>query len=172
MSSFSDCGPIPNQPLIPLSISKALCRQQIFERWQRRWFSEIGLHEGIDSLSRLRITVQRWKVVPLGSRPAQTCLARLRLGHCKLNGHCSRLDSSVSPLCDCGQPETVSHFLMDCPRYQLQRERMFHTISGFYDGVINEEVLLGSSSIPRSLADLSKIVFAVFNFVRDTGRLI
>jgi len=169
-SSFSDCSPIPKQPLVPLSVSKALCRQQILERWQRRWLSEFGSHLGIDSLSRLRVTVQRWRVVPLGSRAAQTCLARLRIGHCKLSAHRARFDSSVSHLCDCGHIETVSHFLLSCPLYHLPRERMLHTIRAFYDGVVNEEVLLGSSESPKSIADMSKVVNAVFDFVKDTGR--
>jgi len=49
-------------------------------------------------------------------------LFRLRTGHCKLHLHLFRLGLHQDGLCDvCHTPETVTHFLLDCPQYHAQR---------------------------------------------------
>jgi hypothetical protein len=70
-------------------------------------------HRSYDSLSRIRHTVGHWSVVFVGSRTQQTLLARFRLGHCCLRAHMSR-SHPVSPLCVCGESETVRQFLLEC----------------------------------------------------------
>ena len=49
-------------------------------------------------------------------------LFRLRTGHRKLHLHLFRLGLHQDGLCDvCHTPETVTHFLLDCPQYHAQR---------------------------------------------------
>ena len=172
LTSFSSIVPIIGQPRIPLSVSKSLCRLRLKSRWQQRWLRELIPHYGLDSLCRLRVSVDRWSVVPLGSRPAQTTLARLRIGHCRLNFRLSRFDSDISPLCACGLSESVSHFLLICPLHSVHRERMFSTVATVFRGVINEDILLGSAAVPRDASALTIIVHAVYDFVKACGRRI
>lgn len=51
----------------------------------------------------------------------ETTLARMRLGHCGLASHLYRFGLRWSPLCQCGIPETVTHYLMQCPNHAAQR---------------------------------------------------
>ena len=61
--------------------------------------------------------------VPLPeNRLYQRILFRLQSGHCRLNSHLHRIKCAVSPDCElCHCPETVRHFLIDCPKYQFYR---------------------------------------------------
>ena len=52
-------------------------------------------------------------------------LARLRTGHCGLNGFLHRINRSDTANCECGyERETVKHFLIDCPTYADERRTM------------------------------------------------
>jgi ribonuclease HI len=53
-------------------------------------------------------------------------LARLRTGHCSLNQYLFRFGHADSPYCDCDNQtiETVQHYLLQCPRYEIQRARL------------------------------------------------
>ena len=49
--------------------------------------------------------------------------------HCSLRLHCSSLNQDLfsknivdSPTCQCGAIETACHFLLHCPRYDIQRQ--------------------------------------------------
>ena len=54
----------------------------------------------------------------------------------KLNEYNNKIDSSKSPFCTCGRPETVTHFLEECEQYEDIRERCrieLYTATGNYD---------------------------------------
>ena len=56
-----------------------------------------------------------------GKRKAQILHARLRLECSSLNSHLYHKNISVSPLCKCGENETVHHYLLNCRLYINQR---------------------------------------------------
>ncbi|KAF8878408.1 hypothetical protein BD779DRAFT_1649873, partial [Infundibulicybe gibba] len=55
-------------------------------------------------------------------------LIQLRSGHIQLNKHLHRINKTESPLCahhDCdNKEETVTHFILHCPRYREQRRAL------------------------------------------------
>ena len=57
------------------------------------------------------------------SRVLDVALTRLRLGHTKLTAHLHRLRLSPDPYCPWCRtvPETIEHFLLQCPRFHSQR---------------------------------------------------
>jgi ribonuclease HI len=44
-------------------------------------------------------------------------LAQIRGGYCRLNSYLHKIGQADSELCECGQKETVEHFLLACPRW-------------------------------------------------------
>ena len=67
------------------------------------------------------------------SRGDQSLLARLRSGHYMgLRAHRNRVDGVSDPMCDlCGQePQTLEHWLQDCPATAVLRHELFGPDSG------------------------------------------
>jgi ribonuclease HI len=163
-------GMFPGQPLIPLAVSRSLCRFAMHRSWQSSWSFYLQSRVGIDTLGRIRQVIGKWHVVSLGTRAQQSLMARLRLGHCGLRAHCARFRPSISSLCVCGLPETVGHFLLECVCFSLQRAVMLTAVRFVYPATITESVLLGDPEIPLSGLSHLAIVSAVFTYVTSTDR--
>src|SRR3954464_7876139 len=58
------------------------------------------------------------------SQKEAAILAQLRTGRCRLNGYLAKINASPSELCSCGRPETVKHFLIECPRWVHERQQL------------------------------------------------
>ena len=85
------------------------------------------------SLSQFKSVLNRTlqKSSPLlnfGTRKGQILHARLRLGCSSLNHDLHRRSLIDSPLCSCGQIETVDHYLLYCPKYHELRNQNFYDI--------------------------------------------
>jgi hypothetical protein len=92
------------------------------QQWQTVWEAQraatgVGCH--IYSYKTI-IAYWPWASIP-SNRTLETSLARMRIGHCGLRAHLYRFGLHWSPLCDCGAPETVEHYLMRCPLFVAQR---------------------------------------------------
>ena len=88
-------------------------------------------------------------------------LFQLRSGHIVLNKHLYRIKRSDTPnclQCPMGVPETVHHFLFDCPRYDRERFILRNRIGR---AVTSTAELLGSG----------EAVEETLKFVKATGRL-
>ena len=56
------------------------------------------------------------------SRKYETILFRLRSGHCRLRANLFKIGCSDTQLCQfCNIPETVDHFLLECPEFEHHR---------------------------------------------------
>ena len=64
----------------------------------------------------------------VGTRRGQILHTRLRLGCSSLNHDLHRKSIVDSPLCRCGEIETVKHFLLDCDRYHFLRQSLIANI--------------------------------------------
>lgn len=72
-----------------------------------------------------------WKPSPLyfhGSRNGQVLHTSLRLGCSSLNYDLYRKSITDTPHCSCGAVETTNHFLLTCPQYRNQRQRLISTL--------------------------------------------
>ena len=96
-------------------------------------------------------------------------LAQLRLGHCRLAEPSYRCGLSESPLCRCGAPESVSHFLLECALFADQRRVMSSAVSRVLPSVTLSS-LLGLDGQPRTDSDLCAVMTAVYSFVCSTRR--
>ena len=170
--------PLPGQPMLPLSVANSMCVKAVVDRWQRRWLRLANMRESHPhTFSQIRLGIGPFAVAFLGSRKAQVTLARLRLGHCDLAESRSRFDSTLSPFCACGVVESVSHYLLYCPRYSHARSVMFSAVLSAIDGLSSLpsdsglllSLLLGTyPGLSRTVS--LRVVDAVFAFVVSTSR--
>ena len=58
-------------------------------------------------------------------RCGQSTVFRLRTGHCGLNKHLHRIGQADTPLCPCGEEQTVDHILQLCPIYHQLRQDLW-----------------------------------------------
>ncbi|KAG7094368.1 hypothetical protein E1B28_007969 [Marasmius oreades] len=99
--------------------------------------------------------------------PRQWCslIVQLQSGHIGLNAHLHRIQRSPTPNCDSctatgnSKPETVNHFLFECPTYRKERHLMKQKLGRGADSLAH--LLLGKKDTLREL----------IKFTGRTGRL-
>ena len=77
------------------------------------------------------------KKMAFGSMPAQQIITQLRTGYCYLNGYLHLVGLKESPLCTCGEPESVKHFIEEREQYEEIGEKL---MSRLFFGTGNSEL--------------------------------
>jgi len=101
-------------------------------------------------------------------------LVQLRSGYCRLNGYLARIARAPSPLCECGEKETVEHFLLHCTKWRDQRALLQDRVPKRADEVA---FLLGAYTSEEKDGRLENwrpswgVVKATIAFAVSTGRL-
>ena len=151
---------------LDVSDAKVLVRRAQHARWQLIYDREKqNLHIGP-----IKPTIQKWPWSNSKKRQAETAMVRMRLGHVGLNKHLHRFNIADSPLCTtCREPETVTHYLLTCRRYERQRIKLKRRLNRLNITDIDHILLLGGSQ--HSLEEKVQITKAVEDFLQDTGRL-
>ena len=113
-------SPIPNIP-IPLSDLKTYNKTLLLESFQHHW----NLVPSTNKLKLIKNTTIPWKTSSQTIRRNEIILCRLRTGHSSLT-HGYILNKQLPPLCDsCNTPVSIKHILIDCPKFQAQRNIYF-----------------------------------------------
>ena len=114
--------------------------------------------------------VETWKHANQKSRRYETVLARLRSGHVGLAQHLFRVQLKDSPLCNCGQVETIEHFLLQCPLYARQRNILMQDVQHLsLNNVVDIKLLLGGSNYNEYIQD--KIMKFMHKYLLSTGKM-
>ncbi|XP_060593901.1 uncharacterized protein LOC132748336 [Ruditapes philippinarum] len=93
-------------------------RESVRIKWQRRWeIVETGRH-----LYGLKPQVQP-KKINFHGLSNQRQLLQLQSGYC-LNDYLNKIGAKNTSLCNCGEVETVTHFIEDCTLYETSRENL------------------------------------------------
>jgi len=101
-------------------------------------------------------------------------VAQLRTGKSRLNSALYRIKAANSDLCEwCQRPETMRHFLVECPLWTPERRQYLQEatsrwcdVSHLLGGWFNERL-----DAPRDKWKVDiKTIRAVINFVKATGR--
>jgi len=173
---LQDCtAPLPGQPPVPLVVARNFVRAAIVKREQLTWRKSAFTHvqNGTEHLSRLLQSVPKKPYFSHGNRKSQILMTKLRTADCQLRASRARKRRDVDPVCECGvEDETVAHFLLRCPLFDVHRVAMFEQVWTVHQAPspITEETLLGS---PQHLRDEKKaqvVLEAVFNYVKGTGK--
>jgi hypothetical protein len=83
----------------------------------------------------------------IGKREISSLHCRLRLGTNELNESLFTRNLHHTPLCECGEIESVEHFLLNCPRYSHPRKELFQKIdqlggleNGFTFNILSKKI--------------------------------
>ena len=109
------------EPLLPVreSVINSEIRKWMNDMWQRRWKSSTQYTQTKFWVPRPRI-MNNAPAVHL-SRQMLRSLTGIITGHIAVRKHLHNLGVYPSPLCDCGEVESVIHILTDCPLHIMIR---------------------------------------------------
>ena len=80
-------------------------------------------------------------------------LFRLQTGHNSLNFHLHRIGLHADGLCkECRSPETVTHFLLQCPKYTYQRSKLKRATHKLHIDFNLQSLLRSEAAAARVLA--------------------
>ena len=139
-------------------------------QWQRCWENEVLVKGKGKDLFAIKNTLEKWSWAHNSIRTVEASLARLRSGHVGLAKYLHRFNMQDSPLCNCGEIETVKHFLLECPRFQHNRSNLIDDLRDIGVTVpLSLKLLLGGTTYPSPVQ--FKIVNAVSKYLQDTHYL-
>ena len=112
------------------------------------------------------------------SRNGASIFCQLRTGKSRLNDYLFKIKAAESDLCECGERETVRHFLFFCNRWskqrrQIQQHRRFGDLPPFLGAYSNRKDIKGrpiDGPYERWRPDM-ELVRMTIEFARATERL-
>ena len=97
-----------------------IIRKKLLDEWQEEW-----THLENNKLRKIKEDVRPWPSSSHRVRRVEVCLTRLRIGHSRIT-HGHLMERAPAPYCmDCLVPQTVTHFLCECPSYGDARRQFF-----------------------------------------------
>lgn len=163
-----ETGPIS---LIPVPTEDYFCllKNKINRLWLQEWHHEVIKGKGRDLYEIKKATI-KWPWARHVERIIETSIARLRVGHAGLGQYRNRFGFTDSPLCQCGEVETIEHFLLLCPildqlRFSLKQSLLSENINFS----LSLKLLLGGSDLP--LTKQLKIRNHLGLFLKESGKI-
>lgn len=137
--------------------------------WNLCWGSTVICTQKGKFMFDLRKTIENTFWLSHESKRIETIVSRLRIGHVGVKNHLSRFNMSDTEKCArCDQPETIEHFLIDCTVYSTQRQKFKSELAELKVAFTLRNVLCFGN---QSTADLQKILGALAEFIRGSGRM-
>ena len=126
---------------------KSSLRRAVMKAWQQQWTAIPRYTQ----LRQIKPGIEAWPTAQRTNRHEEKVLARLRLGHTFYTHRyiLSREPRPVCPRCDCLL--TVTHFIIDCPIYDIERRPLLDACNRHQLPFTLEQVLGDSNA---SLLDL------------------
>jgi hypothetical protein len=163
--------PGKTHPFAPLlSREKAFIRRGIYAQWEKEWNeSRTGSHlRRIDHSLPAKYTRRLYGPLP---RNRAYLLTQMRTGHCWLATYAKAFHFRDDDLCVCGERESVTHVLLDCPDLRGLRRELRAKVCDAFSSV---STLLGGSEEGRkgkpNHASRVKTVDAVLDFAEASQR--
>jgi hypothetical protein len=160
-STVNQLPPILRRKRLPISISAT--RQILKTKWKRQWNEEWAAsprHERAKKIDNSLLTDNYLHIISQLQRNQASILTQLRTGHVPLNQilhRIKRADSPECPHCRQGTIESLTHYLLFCPRYTRARALLQHRLPR--NTLTPEYLLSDRKGIPHLL-----------RFVSNTGR--
>lgn len=170
--SATELGRVPANKKITLKESRKLERYS--QELKRAHFQSLNVARHLRGLDTALPGRHVRKLYDGLSRMDAAILAQLRGGYCRLNAYLFKIGQVDSELCECGNKETVEHFLLECPRWDAHRKRRWKreeleklTVTRMC-GAYSSEDLDGPIEKWRPTM---QTVRETISYVKDTGRL-
>ncbi|KAG0713272.1 hypothetical protein GWK47_016559 [Chionoecetes opilio] len=152
---------------LPLSAAKRL----ISRVCRSAWNNTLGDALRITSMGHYRSDSSPQPWIRKKSRVLDVALTRLRLGHTTLTAHLHRLRLSPDPHCPwcINVPETIEHFLLQCPRFHSHRVVLHTQLIALNVNTFDLPTLLAAAGVPPSRQHA--VIRLTCAFLRKTGQL-
>ena len=134
--------------------------------WEQMWNHQIGSSGTGQHLRSIREKIEYWPWANNKVRAIETVLAKLRIGHANYGQHRLRFHLSYSPLCDCGEIETIDHIFFNCNKYSSERQTFLHELNLLRVDPCLKNILGGG---PHSESLQFKILESISKFLHDTN---
>ena len=96
--------------------------------------------------------IGKWNWTTALNQSVESALCRLRVGHVGLAQYLFRFNMSDVPLCDYGEVENRTHFLLHCQSYQQQRKLLILEIRNLKINLpITVKLLLRGENLSEAL---------------------
>ena len=117
--------------------------------WQKYWENEVQRTQKGRHLRMIKDKVGHWPWTTHKNKRVEVSMTRLRIGHVGLNAIKQRFQLTHDPHCECGELETIDHFLLDCNLYQNNRNILKNSINRLDSELeFSTKTLLGGSQKP------------------------
>ena len=96
----------------------------------------------------------------------------LGIGHAEVKQYLNRIGRTDSPLsdhCRAQVEETIHHYILECPAFDMQRNFMYTKLQNLHIGNINLKVLLGGEK--KYQRQRTVILLVLMQFIVSTNRL-
>ncbi|KAG0727382.1 hypothetical protein GWK47_004017 [Chionoecetes opilio] len=152
---------------LPLSAAKRL----ISRVCRSAWNNTLGDALRITSMGHYRSDYSPQPWIRKKSRVLDVALTRLRLGHTTLTAHLHRLRLSPDPHCPwcINVPETIEHFLLQCPRFHSHRVVLHTQLIALNVNTFDLPTLLAAAGVHPSRQHA--VIRLTCAFLRKTGQL-
>ena len=110
---------------ITLCDVKMAAKTSGFKKWQERWEKAETGRDLFDFRPRVDFKIKH----VFDSASGERVVAQLRTGYAKLNEYLHKVSVVDCNKCQCGEIESVSHYLLFCPLYEKEREIMRKRLS-------------------------------------------
>ena len=127
-----------------------------------------------------KLKPMKFKHYHVGFKYPNTLHTQLRLGRSFLNCHLFPIGQSITKYCQCGNLESVQHFLLDCNLYDQARGQLFQKLEGLLENKPSKyskqslcQILLCGEKphLPEKYVHNKFIFYAVQTFLCKTKRL-
>ena len=148
-------------------ISKEIEKQAV-QRWQILW----DIDRAFCPLGVMKESVGDWNWTRHKAREYDVYMTQLRLRCARLNKYLQRIGFATTDLCtNCTlqEKESVSHFLLECTAYSVQRNVLKSNLRKFEIYDLDVDILLGSSD--KDIRTKFSKTKQVVKFIRDTKRM-
>ena len=137
----------------------SILKQKFKIYWNDYWKVTCDMNGTGQFLRSIRENVfESQPVVKFKKHRHETVIFRMRMGHAGTKQYLHRFGMADSELCqNCNVPETISHFLLECPVHSDQRDIMFNKLRAI--GVMNPSIkviLGGDENLKRLCHDIFK----------------
>ena len=108
--------------------------------------------------------------IHLRDRRSAVVMHRLRIGHAGTLQYLHRFDRAETESCSqCNCPETIDHYLLECKRYEQQRNVMKRKMTELDITELTLKMLLGG--MEKNVRINKKIIEITVQYIKDTNRI-